>query len=394
MFVPLGGSDTTPVTQDYITKALLCEDIERKDFEHISNGAILFSFCNDLLKKYRLTNNGVDGLNKVIYEKNDIYDLFEQFEKQIDNEYAANSSTNPQYSSKQSNVETERNKEDDVLKSSMMEADNMSSCFKLIIDHNDEVLKNSLENKLNSFSLSEREKILHYFRNFPGVARYLMPKLALKEDNFRKARKCEIYPFLNNINIQLYEKYEVVNKFETLFNEATGRVFDFGYRIYQEPMNTDIIMQVLNNSILLDPEVIIHYNERDDNLLFATYYKCHKVGFTKTTSTDISQSQILRIVLTTSDRVIHMIKSYLFLHMSLLFRTQMINKNQPVKTLTMYLVVIASRSPVKSHQNKITLLSVFLTTAKFILYTTQTIHVSVRLGRRLSICLQLITVYL
>jgi hypothetical protein len=263
--------ETASVDENFISRAIIEGDIEKKDFEHISTGATLFSFCNEILKRYRVNEEMLET-NKVIYEKNNIDDLFEQYERQIDSEYAV--STNIPISNRQSQVETERVKEEEQLFQQMTEADDMSSCFKLVIDHNDFVLKNSLENKLHGFSLSEREKILYYFRSFPGIARYQMPDLAPKEENFRKAKKCEVYPFLKDVNIQLYEKYEIIKQFENLLKESTGRSFDLGNRVYQEPMNTDIVMQALNHAILLDPEVIVHYNERDDNILFATYYKC------------------------------------------------------------------------------------------------------------------------
>jgi hypothetical protein len=41
-------------------------------------------------------------------------------------------------------------------------------------------------------------------------------------------------------------------------------------------MNRDILTQTLNNALLYDTETLTYYNDRDDNILFATYYRCPK----------------------------------------------------------------------------------------------------------------------
>jgi len=105
-----------------------------------------------------------------------------------------------------------------------------------------------------------------------------MPDVSPKEENFRKAKKCEIYPFLDNsIGIPIYEKYDIIKNFEDIFKEKINEYnFDFGDRIYQEIMNRDLLSQTLNNAMIYDTETLFHYNERDDNLLFSTYYRCPK----------------------------------------------------------------------------------------------------------------------
>ena len=41
-------------------------------------------------------------------------------------------------------------------------------------------------------------------------------------------------------------------------------------------MNRDLLTQTLNNAMIFDTETLYYYNERDDNLLFSTYYRCPK----------------------------------------------------------------------------------------------------------------------
>ena len=132
-----------------------------------------------------------------------------------------------------------------------------------------------MDNVLENYMVFQREKELNLYRNYPGVNRYQMPVIPSKEDNFRKLKKSEIYPFLN-VGIPLYEKYEVIKKFEEIFIERIPeqKIFDFSDRKYTEVMNRDLLSQVLANAMLYDCEYQHYYNERDDNLFFATFYRC------------------------------------------------------------------------------------------------------------------------
>ena len=106
----------------------------------------------------------------------------------------------------------------------------------------------------------------------------MMPVLSPVEENKRKAMKCDIYPFLENgIGIPIYEKFLVLLKFENIFKDKIPeRNFNFGDRVYQEVMSSDILSQTISHAMLYDTECLTYYNERDDNLLLGTYYRCPK----------------------------------------------------------------------------------------------------------------------
>ncbi len=267
------------INEGLIKKLLSETDIKKKDFEHMSLGAILISFYIDLVKHMREINH-IGEHNMIIYEKNDVDNIFERLEKEIIYEYSADikNSTQDEENLINSHMISEQQKEIERHEQEINKIDDLSSYFKLIIDEKDLILKNALDNEIEKFMLGEREKAFYLFRKFPGIGRNLMPDVPPKEENFRKARKCEIYPFLDsNIGIPLYEKYDIIKKFEDIFKERiTEYSFDFGDRIYQEIMNRDLLTQTLSNALLYDTENLFYYNERDDNLLFSTYYRCPK----------------------------------------------------------------------------------------------------------------------
>lgn len=286
--VKLGDFADEPTMQrkisgSLIQKLILETDMKKKDFEHMSVGAVLISFYIDLVKHMREINH-IGEHNMIIYEKNDVDNLFEKLEKEIIHEY----STETKASSVQgdqneqmllnSHMLLEQQREIEKQEQDINKIDELSSYFKLIIDEKDLILKNALDNEIEKFMLGEREKAFNLFRKFPGIGRNLMPDVPPKEENFRKAKKCEIYPFLDTgIGIPLYEKYDIIKKFEEILKEKiTEYNFDFGDRVYQEIMNRDLLTQTLGNAMLFDTETLFHYNERDDNLLFSTYYRCPK----------------------------------------------------------------------------------------------------------------------
>jgi len=270
------------INESLVQKLILETDMKKKDFEHMSVGALLISLYIDLVKHMREINH-IGEHNMIIYEKNDIDNLFEDLEKEIIYEYSADTkaSSNPPMDNENmmnSHIISEHQREMERHEQDINKIDELSSYFKLIIDEKDLILKNALDNEIEKFMLGEREKAFNLFRKFPGIGRDLMPDVPPKEENFRKAKKCEIYPFLDSsIGIPLYEKYDIVMKFEDILKEKiTEYNFDFGDRIYQEIMNRDLLTQTLGNAMLYDTESLFFYNERDDNLLFSTYYRCPK----------------------------------------------------------------------------------------------------------------------
>ena len=240
-----------------------------KDFEHVSYGSHLFLLCLEIIKSYRqsfsLSKNNYGNMNT-----DEINNFFDNFNDNLEHAY------NKEEQLVESNNEFVMSGELNKLNEEFVNNSELSSAFNLIVDEKDLILKSCIRNKLELADIAEKEKALFLFRQFPGIGRYLMPELPLKEEFYRKARKCDIYPFLD-VGIPLYEKYEIIKKFEETFKEKISEQnFNFSNRKYQEFMNTNLLAQTLNNSLLFDQETLIQYNERDDNLLFSSYFRCPK----------------------------------------------------------------------------------------------------------------------
>ena len=147
---------------------------------------------------------------------------------------------------------------------------------RLIINENDEMMKNSLESKNDHNYLFNFEKSLNKSRAMPGIFR--PPTLYPMEEHLRKAIRAKVYPFLpQDVSIPMYEKYNLIHKFEECMKEQIPeRDFDFSNRIYQENLTQDIITQRIAKLLLLSPEVKTFYNENTDNMLLMLYYNIPK----------------------------------------------------------------------------------------------------------------------
>ena len=274
------------ITEDSFNEIFEKVDLHFKDFEHLSLGAILYSLVSDIMLKFRYSSN----LNTEDQSNHHslLDNIFNDVEKKILNLEAAErvNSAEDDGSSHESranivlvdNPSPVNNKLIKSNKSSIIKEVNEKKAEekyeRLTIDEKDLILKASMNNRLGNFFIDEIEKNLKYFRNFPGINRYLMPPIPKMEDNFRKLKKSEIYPFLD-VGIPLYEKYQVIKLYENVFHQAIPeQKFDFSDRIYSEIMNQDLLIQTLSNAMLYDCECFDYYNERDDSLFFAIYYRC------------------------------------------------------------------------------------------------------------------------
>lgn len=273
-FEPLGDR-VSNASESQLNDLILQSNLQMKDFEHISSGSILFAFSDDIIRQLRDDHNIKEDNEEILQSTNDIDDLFSNIERDLINENKLEQNLGNENNS---HVQQEAEKESEGIEKQMINADELSSPFKLVIDEKDFILKSCLENKIEDLLVAEKEKVFMLFRKFPGIGRHEMPELSPKEENYRKAKKCEVYPFLDDsIGIPIYEKYQIVSKFEEVFREAIPeQPFDFGDRVYQEPMNQDILIQTMNYYMLYDTESIFYYNERDDNLLFSNFYRCPK----------------------------------------------------------------------------------------------------------------------
>ena len=147
---------------------------------------------------------------------------------------------------------------------------------RLIINENDEMMKNSLESKNEQNYLFNFEKSLNKSRAIPGI--YRPPTLSPMEENLRKALRAKVYPFLpQDVSIPIYEKYNLIHKFEECMkNEIPERDFDFSNRLYQENLSHDILTQRISKLLLYSPEIKTFYNENTDNMLLMLYYRIPK----------------------------------------------------------------------------------------------------------------------
>ena len=147
---------------------------------------------------------------------------------------------------------------------------------RLIINENDEMMKNSLESKNENNYLFTFEKSLNKSRAIPGIFR--PPTLLPMEENLRKAIRAKVYPFLpKDVSIPMYEKYNLIHKFEECMkDQIPERDFDFSSRIYQENLTQDILTQRIAKLLMLSPEVKTFYNENTDNMLLMLYYNIPK----------------------------------------------------------------------------------------------------------------------
>ena len=147
---------------------------------------------------------------------------------------------------------------------------------RLIINENDEMMKNSLESKNEQNYLFNFEKSLNKSRAIPGI--YRPPTLTPMEENLRKAVRAKVYPFLpQDVSIPIYEKYNLIHKFEECMkSEIPERQFDFSNRIYQENLSHDILTQRISKLLLYSPEIKTFYNENTDNILLMLYYNIPK----------------------------------------------------------------------------------------------------------------------
>ena len=147
---------------------------------------------------------------------------------------------------------------------------------RLIINENDEMMKNSLESKNDQNYLFNFEKSLNKSRAIPGI--YRPPTLSPMEENLRKAVRAKVYPFLpQEVSIPIYEKYNLIHKFEECMKgEIPEREFDFSNRVFQENLSHDILTQRISKLLLYSPEIKTFYNENTDNMLLMLYYNIPK----------------------------------------------------------------------------------------------------------------------
>ncbi len=261
--------------KDVVYNKLPIYEISSRELETFSFGLLLSLLNKEIICFYRDLETFNDKLSSTKEEKS-LDNLFFNLEKQLEYNYS-NQLADIQTNSHQGIKHID---ETDMIDKSMAKALNdNSSAFKLIIDYNDLVLRTNLENRIENELIAEKEKSLFIFSQIPGVNRHLMETPPPKEENFRKALKCEIYPFITDkLSIQLYEKFISIQTFEYMLSKAFPErdSLSLGDRVFTEVMNKDILSQVLLRANYYDTEVLPMYNERDHSIYLSYYYRYPK----------------------------------------------------------------------------------------------------------------------
>lgn len=151
---------------------------------------------------------------------------------------------------------------------------NKSTPYKDIIDECDDIEKRSHSARLaNRDVVSSREQALFAKLLFPGIDRHLMPEMPEKSEALRKAEKSQVYPFIS-CSVYEFERRLTLTRFEEMLREVESeRTWDFGNRVYMERHNKNTLMQQLYKALLWEPSIVTKYNDKDDSLQVALYYK-------------------------------------------------------------------------------------------------------------------------
>ncbi|EAR91082.3 hypothetical protein TTHERM_00430030 (macronuclear) [Tetrahymena thermophila SB210] len=146
--------------------------------------------------------------------------------------------------------------------------------YKAIIDECDEIEKSSHNAYLaNMDQISRRERDLFSLLLFPGIDRNMMPEIPDKSEPLRKAEKSQLYPFIG-CNVYEFERRLTITRFEEMMKEVEPeREWNFGNRIYMERHNKNTLSQQLYKALIYEPSIITKYNDKDDNLYVAMYFK-------------------------------------------------------------------------------------------------------------------------
>ena len=310
---------------NYLYNRISFLNTSKNSFEFSSKILLLYMFSLEISNFYRelefnCNNNQENKLisNKSNDDSNQIEELFNNLERDL--EY--NNSNKLMGLQSNSHNGLKNIEETEAIEKSFLDNINDdSNPFRLIVDYNDKILYKLLDNKLENEIISNKEKqLLINFRNIPGINKYLLNNYSTKEQNYRKALRSEIYPFINKCSIPLYETFMTIYTFEDViskifterklidinsnllesststiynnenkdkksindisenkllidYNELNTKYIDFGNRIYNEPMDKDILCQLISKLNFYDTDNFSMYNEIDDNLYLTSYYR-------------------------------------------------------------------------------------------------------------------------
>ncbi|KRX02221.1 hypothetical protein PPERSA_04843 [Pseudocohnilembus persalinus] len=151
---------------------------------------------------------------------------------------------------------------------------NKSSEYQKIYDEVNEIQKQGLEAQtFNQKLVAIQEQEISDQLLYPGIDRNMMPEISAKSEALRKADKSQIYPFISCSEHE-FERRQVITRFEEILKESEPeRNWNLKDRVYVERHNQSTLKQSLHKALLFDPILVSKYNEKDDNLYLAMYYK-------------------------------------------------------------------------------------------------------------------------
>jgi len=148
----------------------------------------------------------------------------------------------------------------------------MSNPYHYIINEADFIALKSQDDRLSSQELlGSREHQTFDKLKLPGFDRNLMPSYPEKSEPLRKAEKAQMHPFIS-FEISDFERFQMLEFLENLLKEKTAREWNFGDRIYEERLDSNILRQKLYQTLLFDPEIYSQYNNKDDSLLLGVNF--------------------------------------------------------------------------------------------------------------------------
>ena len=181
-----------------------------------------------------------------------------------------------------SHIIVKHEKQHEIIDNEMAKCDINSTPFKLIINHNDNIYKLILEERINGKYICILEKNLNIFITNPHIEQCLQQYYNfthISDYIHKQGINNEIYAYAlkRGISKATYDKYYKLKKFEEMVMEKVPeQKLNFSDRKYEETLSPDLFKQVLNDINMFDYETVACFDERTNKTLLAFYYRCPK----------------------------------------------------------------------------------------------------------------------
>ena len=181
-----------------------------------------------------------------------------------------------------SHIIVKHEKQHEIIDNEMSKCDINSTPFKLIINHNDNIYKLILEERINGKYICILEKNLNIFITNPHIEQCLQLYYNFNHISdyiHKQGINNEIYAYVlkRGISKAVYDKYYKLKKFEEMImQKVPEQKLNFSNRKYEEVLSPDLFKQVLNDINMFDYETVACFDERTNKTLLAFYYRCPK----------------------------------------------------------------------------------------------------------------------